>query len=102
MNCFLIYCSGNFDFDYLNNFYSYCLNSFYFFCMMSFVIYRLNIVYSKNMNGNWYQTNILFCLNLIVNSCFYTDYFDYLIDYIYFVRNFVNFSFWDLPLQLEL
>ena len=59
--------------------------------MMSFVIYRLNSVYSQNFNGNWYQTKILFCLSLIVNSCFYADYFDYLIDYIYFVRNFVNF-----------
>ena len=26
-----------------------------------------------------------------MNSCFGIDYFDYLIDYIYFVRNFVNF-----------
>ena len=33
----------------------------------------------------------LFCLNSIVNSYFDVDYFDYLIDYIYFVRNFANF-----------
>ena len=26
MSCFLIYCFGNVDFDYLINFYSYCLN----------------------------------------------------------------------------
>ena len=37
---------------------------------------------------------ILFCLNSIVNSYFDVDYFDYLIDYIYFVRNFVIFFFW--------
>ena len=42
------------------------------------------------MKGNWYQKN-LFCLNLIVNGYFYTDYFGYLIDYIYFLENFVNF-----------
>ena len=46
MNCFLIFCFGNVDFDYWNSFYSYCLNSFCFYCTMSFVIYRLNSVYS--------------------------------------------------------
>ena len=43
------------------------------------------------MNGNWYQTNNLICLSLIVNNYFDTEYFDYLIDYICFVRNYVNF-----------
>ena len=43
------------------------------------------------MNGNWFQTKFLVGLNSIVNSCFGTDYFDYLIDYICFVRNYVNF-----------
>ena len=37
------------------------------------------------------QKQILLCLNLIVNSYFYFGYFGYSIDYIYFVRNFVNF-----------
>ena len=37
------------------------------------------------------QKQILICLSSIVNSYFDFDYFDYLIDYIYFVRNFVNF-----------
>ena len=37
------------------------------------------------------QKQIVFCLNSIVNSYFYLDYFDYLIDYNYFVKNFMNF-----------
>ena len=43
------------------------------------------------MNGNWYQTKIQVGLNLILNNYFDTDYVDCLIDYICFVRNFVNF-----------
>ena len=43
------------------------------------------------MNGNWYQAIIQVGLNLILNSYFDTDYFDCLIDYICFVRNFVIF-----------
>ena len=91
MNCFLICCFDKIDFDYLNNFFSYWWNNFCFYCMMSFVIYRWNSVYSWSLNGNWLQEQILFCLNSIVNSYFDFDNLDYLIDYINFVRNFVNF-----------
>ena len=34
---------------------------------------------------------VLLCSNSIVISYFDTDYFDYLLDYIYFMRSFVNF-----------
>ena len=42
------------------------------------------------MNGNWYQTNKLVYLSLIVNNNFDIEYFDCVIDYICFVRNYVN------------
>ena len=49
----LIYCLSNLvidcfivDFDYLNNFCSYCWNNFYVYCMMTFLIYHMNSVYS--------------------------------------------------------
>ena len=89
MNYFLIDCSGNCDFDCLNNFYFYYVNSFFFCCMMSFVIDYWNSVYSLVLIGNWIQKQIVLYWNLIVNS--YFGYFDYSIDYIYFVRNFVYF-----------
>ena len=50
------------------------------------------------MNGNWFQTKILVGLKLILNNCFYTDFFDYLINYTCFVRNYV--SFFDLVVVL--
>ena len=37
------------------------------------------------------QKQILYCLSLIAKSYFYIGYFGYSIDYISFVRNFVNF-----------
>ena len=42
------------------------------------------------MNGNWYQTNNLVYLSLVVNNYFDIEYFDCVIDYICFVRNYVN------------
>ena len=87
----MIYC--------LDNYYG-CWNSFYFCCLNSFCSYYLNIVYFYyKMNfvidclNSFYFCfigNLMFVvassLSLIVGSCF-----DYLIYYIYFVKNFLNF-----------
>ena len=43
------------------------------------------------MRTGFYQTNSWFCLNLIANNYFDTDFFDCLIDCIFFVKSFGNF-----------
>ena len=52
---------------------------------------------------NWHQTKNQVGWSLILNSYFDIDYFDYVIDYIFFVRNFVNFfgmMMWRISLEL--
>ena len=93
MSYSVIYCLDNYYYDCWNSLYFYCLssfyssysNSFYFSYKMNFVIDCLINVYFC-LSGSWMLKQIVLSLNLIVGS-----YFDYLIDYIYFVRNFVNF-----------
>ena len=83
MNYFVIYCLDNY-YGCWNNFYFCCLNSFYSYHKMNFVIDCFNNAYFCLIG------NLMFVsassLSLIVGSCF-----DYLIYYIYFVKNFLNF-----------
>ena len=56
-------------------------------------INTLNIIYFNSVNKNdfFYNLSSDFCLSLILNNFFDIDCFDCLINYIFFVRNFVNF-----------
>ena len=59
---------------------------------------RSNNIYFGSLSVNDFYCNLssYFCLSLILNNFFDIDCFDCLIDYFYFVRNFVNFFYMEV------